>query len=153
MSDYDLAVVGSGPAGRKAAISAAKLGKKVAVIERQMSVGGVCLHKGTIPSKTLREAASYLSGVRQRELYGSAYRVKERITIKDLMFRTERVIEAETNVVRDQLIRNYIDILPGTGCFDDPHHILVTNDDLKRVIEADKIVLAVGTRPGPAQRN
>ena len=147
MRDYDVVVLGSGPAGRKAAISAAKLDKKVALVERHMSVGGICLHQGTIPSKTLRETASYLSGVRQRELYGSAYRVKERITFQDLTFRTQRVIEAEVNVVRDQLIRNYIDMVPGTGCFIDPHKILVQTDDGNRVLSADKIILAVGTRP------
>ena len=147
MNDYDMVVLGSGPAGRKAAISAAKLGKKTAVIERHLSVGGVSVHRGTIPSKTLREAASYLSGIRQRELYGSAYRVKEKITIQDLTFRTQRVIEAEVNVVRDQLIRNYIDILPGHGCFMDPHRILVQSDGGNRVLSGDKIVLAVGTTP------
>ncbi len=147
MRDYDVVVVGSGPAGRKAAISTAKLDKKVAVIERHMSVGGICLHQGTIPSKTLREAASYLTGVRQRELYGSAYRVKEKITFQDLTFRTQRVTEAEVNVARDQLIRNYIDIVPGTACFIDPHKILVQTDGGNRVISADKIILAVGTRP------
>ncbi len=147
MRDYDVIVVGSGPAGRKAAISAAKLDKKVAVIERHMSVGGICLHQGTIPSKTLREAASYLTGVRQRELYGSAYRVKEKITFQDLTFRTQRVTEAEVNVARDQLIRNYIDVVPGTGCFIDPHKILVQTDAGNRVISANKIILAVGTKP------
>ena len=147
MRDYDVVVVGSGPAGRKAAISAAKLDKKVAVIERHMSVGGICLHQGTIPSKTLREAASYLTGVRQRELYGSAYRVKEKITFQDLTFRTQRVTEAEVNVARDQLIRNYIDVVPGTGCFIDPHKILVQTDAGNRVISANKIILAVGTKP------
>ena len=147
MNDYDMVVLGSGPAGRKAAISAAKLGKKTAVVERHLSVGGVSVHRGTIPSKTLREAASYLSGIRQRELYGSAYRVKEKITIQDLTFRTQRVIEAEVNVVRDQLIRNYIDILPGHGCFMDPHRILVQSDGGNRVLSGDKIVLAVGTTP------
>ena len=147
MRDYDVVVVGSGPAGRKAAISAAKLDKKVAVVERHMSVGGICLHQGTIPSKTLREAASYLTGVRQRELYGSAYRVKEKITFQDLTFRTQRVTEAEVNVARDQLIRNYIDIVPGTGCFIDPHKILVQTDGGNRVLSANKIILAVGTKP------
>ena len=147
MSDYDLVVLGSGPAGRTAAISAAKLGKKTAVVERHISVGGVCLHQGTIPSKTLREAASYLSGIRQRELYGSAYRVKERIAIDDLSFRTERVIEAEVNVVRDQLLRNYVDIIPGNGCFVDPQRILVQSDNGNRILSGDKIIVAVGTRP------
>ncbi len=147
MSQYDLVVIGSGPAGQKAAIAASKMGKKVAVVERSMSVGGACLHHGTIPSKTLREAVSYLSGVRQRELYGAAYRVKDKITIQDLSFRTHRVIEREVNVVRDQLLRNYVDIVGGTGCFVDPHKILVTTDKGSRVLETKKTILAVGTTP------
>ncbi len=147
MSQYDLVVIGSGPAGQKAAIAASKMGKKVAVVERSMSVGGACLHHGTIPSKTLREAVSYLSGVRQRELYGAAYRVKDQITIQDLSFRTQRVIEREVNVVRDQLLRNYVDIVGGTGCFVDPHKILVTTEKSSRILETKKTILAVGTKP------
>ena len=147
MSQYDLVVIGSGPAGQKAAIAASKMGKKVAVVERSMSVGGACLHHGTIPSKTLREAVSYLSGVRQRELYGAAYRVKDQITIEDLSFRTQRVIEREVNVVRDQLLRNYVDIIGGTGCFVDAHKILVTTEKSSRVLETKKTILAVGTKP------
>lgn len=144
---YDLVVIGSGPAGQKAAIAASKLEKRTVVVERGANVGGVCLHKGTIPSKTLREAVSYLSGIRQRELYGSAYRVKEKITIQDLTFRTQRVIEREANVVRDQLIRNYVDVVEGTACFIDPHNVLVTTDGGTRTLETDKIIIAVGTRP------
>ena len=147
MSQYDLVIIGSGPAGQKAAIAASKVGKKVAVVERSFSVGGACLHHGTIPSKTLREAASYLSGVRQRELYGASYRVKDNITIQDLTFRTQRVIEREVNVVRDQLVRNYVDIISGSGCFVEPHKILVTTDTGSRIINAGKVILAVGTKP------
>ena len=147
MAEYDLIVIGSGPAGRKAAISASKLEKRVVIIERTTSVGGICLHKGTIPSKTLREAASYLSGVREREVYGSAYRVKEKITIQDLMFRTKRVTETEVNIVRDQLIRNYIDIIDGTASFADPHTIVVKSNDAVRTLTAEKIIIAVGTKP------
>ena len=123
------------------------MGKKIAVVERSMSVGGACLHHGTIPSKTLREAVSYLSGVRQRELYGAAYRVKDKITIQDLSFRTQRVIEREVNVVRDQLLRNYVDIVGGTGCFVDAHKILVTTEKSSRILETKKTILAVGTKP------
>ena len=147
MSQYDVVIIGSGPAGQKAAIAASKLGKKVAVVERSFSVGGACLHHGTIPSKTLREAVSYLSGVRQRELYGASYRVKDNITIQDLTFRTQRVIEREVNVVRDQLVRNYVDIISGLGCFVEPHKILVTTDAGSRILNARKVILAVGTKP------
>ena len=147
MSQYDLVIIGSGPAGQKAAIAASKLGKKVAVVERSFSVGGACLHHGTIPSKTLREAVSYLSGVRQRELYGAAYRVKDNITIQDLTFRTQRVIEREVNVVRDQLVRNYVDVISGCGCFVEPRKILVTTDAGSRILNARKVILAVGTKP------
>ena len=147
MSQYDLVIIGSGPAGQKAAIAASKAGKKVALVERAFSVGGACLHQGTIPSKTLREAVSYLSGIRQRELYGAAYRVKDNITIQDLTFRTQRVIEREVNVVRDQLVRNYVDIISGTGCFVEPHKILVTTETGSRILNAGKVILAVGTKP------
>jgi NAD(P) transhydrogenase len=147
MSEYDLVVIGSGPAGQKAAIAASKLGKQVAIVERNFSIGGAALHKGTIPSKTLREAVAYLSGVRQRELYGSAYRVKDRITVQDLTYRTRQVIEREVNIVRDQLIRNYLDIVPGTGSFVDPNHIVVTNEDGMRALTTDKVIIAVGSKP------
>jgi hypothetical protein len=88
--DYDLFVIGSGPAGHHAAIEAAKIGKRVAIADRNFDLGGVCLHTGTIPSKTLREAALYLSGFRQRSFYGRGYRVKAKIQIQDLMFRIHR---------------------------------------------------------------
>jgi NAD(P) transhydrogenase len=147
MFEYDLLVIGSGPAGQKAAIAAAKLGKRVGIIERSFAVGGACLHQGTIPSKTLREAVTYLSGIPQRELYGSAYRVKERISIADLTYRTQRVIEREADVVRDQLLRNYVDIIPGTARFLDPHRLSVGDDRSHREVTADRIIVAVGTRP------
>ena len=145
--NYDLVVIGSGPAGQKAAIAAAKLNKKAAIVERSFTVGGACLHQGTIPSKTLREAVSYLSGVRQRQLYGAAYRVKDKVSMEDLTFRTERVIENEVNVVRDQLLRNYVDILPGTGCFIEPKKVLVTQNDGTRILNTDNVIIAVGTKP------
>jgi len=147
MREYDLVVIGSGPAGQKAAIAAAKLDKSVAVIERNFRVGGSSLHKGTIPSKTLREAAAYLSGFRQREMYGASYRVKDRVTIEDLQFRTRRVIEREVNIVRDQLIRNYVDVIPGTAQFVDAHTIAVEGEDGVRKISMDKAIIAVGSRP------
>ena len=102
MLEYDLVVIGSGPGGQKAAIAAAKLGKTVAVVERGRMLGGVCVNTGTIPSKTLREAVVYLTGMSQRELYGASYRVKEKITPGDLLARTSHVIGKENDVVRNR---------------------------------------------------
>src|SRR6059058_2846785 len=98
--DFDVLVLGSGPGGQKAAIAAAKLGRKAAVVERQAMVGGVCINTGTIPSKTLREAVLYLTGLSMRELYGQNYRVKDQITVQDLLARTQHVIGREIEVVR-----------------------------------------------------
>src|SRR6266481_3229997 len=103
MDTYDMIVIGSGPAGQKAAIAAAKLGHRAAIVERLDMVGGVCINTGTIPSKTLREAVLYLTGLNQRELYGQSYRVKEDITIADLAARTQHVVGRESDVVRSQL--------------------------------------------------
>jgi NAD(P) transhydrogenase len=107
--DYDLLVIGSGPGGQKAAIAAAKLGKRVAVAERRDMIGGVCVNTGTIPSKTLREAVLYLTGFAQRDMYGASYRVKSEITIADLMARTQHVVGHEVEVIRNQLMRNLVD--------------------------------------------
>jgi NAD(P) transhydrogenase len=106
MREYDMVVIGSGPGGQKAAIAAAKLGKSVALVERGRMVGGVCVNTGTIPSKTLREAVVYLTGMSQRELYGASYRVKEKITPADLHERTAHVVKKEVDVIRDQLVRS-----------------------------------------------
>ncbi len=106
--DYDLLVLGSGPGGQKAAIAAAKLGRRVGIVERRHMVGGVCINTGTIPSKTLREAVLYLTGLTQRELYGQSYRVKEEITVADLTARTQHVIGREIDVIRSQLARNHV---------------------------------------------
>src|SRR5262245_49834429 len=105
---YDLVVIGTGPAGQTGAISAAKLGKRVAVIDRKEMVGGVCLHTGTIPSKTLREAILYLSGFRERTFYGLDYTVSKDITVADLAFRVNKVMAREMEVIRAQLNRNHI---------------------------------------------
>ena len=119
MDTYDMIVIGSGPAGQKAAIAAAKLGHRAAIVERWDMVGGVCINTGTIPSKTLREAVLYLTGMDMRELYGASYRVKEEITISDLLARLQHVIGRETEVIRAQLQRNHIELVPGTGETDD----------------------------------
>ncbi|HEU4568917.1 MAG TPA: Si-specific NAD(P)(+) transhydrogenase [Marmoricola sp.] len=152
--DYDLLVIGSGPGGQRAAIAAAKLGRRVAVVERRHMVGGVCVNTGTIPSKTLREAVLYLTGMNQRELYGQNYRVKDDITVQDLLARTQHVIGRETEIVRSQLFRNGVELLQGTARFLDPHRLAVRphDGDADRVVSADKVVVAVGARPArPAE--
>jgi NAD(P) transhydrogenase len=143
--DYDLLVIGSGPAGQKAAIQAAKLGRRVGIVERER-VGGVSVNWGTIPSKTLREAIVYLTGMTQRSTYGESYRVKEEITIQDLRHRTQHVIDREIDVVRNQLMRNHVQVFEGTASFVDPHTLLVTGRDERRV-SGEFIVIACGTTP------
>ncbi len=149
MHEFELLVVGSGPGGQRAAIAAAKMGHRVAVVDRKGMVGGVCVNTGTIPSKTLREAVLFLTGINQRELYGSSYQVKEDITISDLTARTHHVIAREADVVRTQLHRNHVRFYQGTASFMDPHTMVVTDgpdtDDL--LLRAERIVIATGTRP------
>jgi NAD(P) transhydrogenase len=146
--DFDLAVIGSGPGGQKAAIAAAKLERRVAIIERPNMLGGVCLNTGTIPSKTLREAVLYLTGLDQREMYGQSYRVKDEITIADLAARTRHVVGRENDVVRSQLSRNRVTILTGTARFTGANTIEIDDGDGRtRQVSAGNIVIATGTRP------
>jgi NAD(P) transhydrogenase len=149
MQEYDLVVIGSGPGGQKAAIAAAKLGKSVAVIERGRMLGGVCVNTGTIPSKTLREAVVYLTGMSQRELYGASYRVKDKITPADLLARTQHVIGREVDVVRSQLMRNRIELYTGHARFVDEHTIgLEDPTRAERVtVSGRHVVIATGTKP------
>ena len=113
MHQFDFLIIGSGPAGQRAAIQAAKLGKRVALVERDAEVGGVSLHTGTIPSKTLREAVLYLTGWDQRGLYGRGYRLKKNLTIDDLMQRLHVTLKHETEVIENQLFRNVITVFTG----------------------------------------
>jgi NAD(P) transhydrogenase len=146
--DFDLLVIGSGPGGQKAAIAAAKLDKRVAIVERPEMLGGVCLNTGTIPSKTLREAVLYLTGLDQREMYGESYRVKEEITIADLTARTRHVVSKEADVVRNQLTRNRVTILTGSARFTSPTSVEVVDaQDRALVVTAENFVIATGTRP------
>src|SRR6266850_6149677 len=147
MSAYDLLVLGSGPAGQRAAISAAKLGKRVAVVESREVVGGACINTGTIPSKTMREAVLHLSGYNYKSVYGMNYRVKEKITMSDLAFRVQHVIKTEIDVTAAQLSRNNIEMLTGIGSFVDPTHINVTNSRGTNTYEAENVMIATGTRP------
>jgi NAD(P) transhydrogenase len=145
--DYDLLVIGSGPAGQRAAIQAAKLEKRVAIIERRTVVGGACINTGTIPSKTLREAIMQLSGYREREVYGSSYAVKQNITMNDLLFRADHVMRHEIDVTRKQLMRNRVEVLPAEASFEDPHTIRVRYLDGRgdRLVTAGNVVIATGT--------
>lgn len=146
--DYDLIVIGTGPSGQKAAIQAAKIGKKVAIIDKRELVGGVCVNTGTIPSKTLRESVLHLSGYRERNIYGASYRVKERIDMDDLNFRCGHVIRNEMEVIKHQMLRNRVEMLFGTASFIDQHTIRVTNyTGGEQVATAANVVIAVGTSP------
>jgi NAD(P) transhydrogenase len=147
MQKYDLIVIGSGPAGQRAAIQGAKLGKRVAVVEKREVVGGACVNTGTIPSKTMREAVMHLSGYQYHNIYGMNYRVKEKITMADLSFRVQHVIKTEIDVMQAQLSRNGVDLLIGTASFSDPHRIHIENSRGQSEYEADFIIIASGTRP------
>jgi NAD(P) transhydrogenase len=147
MQPYDLIVIGSGPGGQRAAIQGAKAGKRIAVVEKQHAVGGVCINTGTIPSKTMREAVLHLSGFYSKNFYGSNYNVKDNVTIADLNFRVQRVIENEVAVTKDQLKRNGVDVIYGFGKFIDPHHLRVENTNGYSEIEGQYFVIATGTKP------
>jgi NAD(P) transhydrogenase len=143
--DLDLLVIGSGPSGQKAAIQAAKLGKRVAVAERRDRIGGVSIHTGTIPSKTLRQAVlEYLAHRPLDVLDPEHLDEAERQTLRELMDRTARVVAAETAVVREQFRRNGVGLIPGDAVFEDAHTVRVAG---REVVRAEQIVIAVGTRP------
>ncbi len=148
MNQYDLVVVGSGPAGRRAAIQAAKLGKKVLVVEQGKRVGGVSVHTGTIPSKTLRETALNLTGWRERGFYGRAYRVKQEISADDLRRRLLITLDHEVEVLEHQFARNRVQHLRGKASFIDPQTLQIVKDDGEIIqVSAVSILLAVGTKP------
>src|SRR5437773_4315460 len=125
MLEFDLFVIGTGPAGQRAAVQAAKLGKRVAICEQREVVGGVCINTGTIPSKTFREAVLYLSGYQQRGLYGAGYTLKETITMPDLVTRCDHVIKREIQIIRDQMRRNGVRLLSGCASFLDPKTVRI----------------------------
>lgn len=144
---FELVVIGSGPAGHHAAIQGAKLGKSVAVVERRDTLGGVALNAGTIPSKTLREAILYLTGFRQRGLYGASYRVKDKITLADLRMQVDRVVNSETDVFRLHFLRNNVEVLNGTASFANPYTLKISSGASSYDVRGEKIIIAVGTRP------
>src|SRR5260370_155831 len=147
MRPFDLVVIGTGPGGQRAAIQASKIGKAVAVVEKQAMVGGVSINTGTIPSKTMREAVLHLSGFYDQAFYGANYHAKENVTMSDLNFRVNRVIENEAAVLQDQLRRNNVELLHGTASFTDTHHLRVENSTGFSELEAEYLVVATGTKP------
>jgi len=152
VQSYDLIVIGSGPAGQRAAIQGAKLGKKVCVIERREVIGGVCINTGTIPSKTIREAVLHLSGFYYQNLYGVSYRVKEKITMADLAFRVQHVIKTEQDVIQAQLSRNNIETISGVATFLDPNTIRVDSPRGQQTFGGESIIIATGTKPASSSK-
>ena len=145
--NFDLIVIGSGPAGRRAAVQGAKLGKRVLVVERGRRVGGVSVHTGTIPSKTLRETVLNLSGWRERGFYGRAYRVKHDIGAADLLKRLHMTLDHEVEILEHQFARNGVESVRGEARFIDPHRVDITGDDgVSEIYSAERFVIAAGTR-------
>jgi len=147
MQPYDLIVIGSGPGGQRAAIQGAKAGKRVAMIEKRSAVGGVCINTGTIPSKTMREAVLHLSGFYSRDFYGVNRIAAPAVTMSDVLFRVQRVVENEVGVTQDQLRRNGVDVIHGSGMFTDAHRLRVQNGNGFADFEGEYIVIATGTKP------
>jgi len=145
--DYDLVCIGSGPAGQRAAVQAAKLGRRAAVVEKQPCVGGVCLGTGTIPSKTFREAVMFFNRVAAHDRARSA--PGPRPTAEQLLAKVEEVVGREQAVIEDQLRRNDVAVVRGEASFADPHTLAVHSDDGWRRISAEQILIAVGTTPAP----
>lgn len=146
--DYDLLVLGSGPAGQRAAVQAAKIRKRAAIVDRREMVGGVCVNTGTIPSKSFKEAVLFLSGYRQRNIYGAGYRVKSEIEMSDLTFRCQRIMQTEIEVIKAQLARNHVDVLQGHARFVDEHTVEITSITGAKVRKtAENFVVAVGAVP------
>jgi NAD(P) transhydrogenase len=144
---YEMIVIGSGPAGKRAAIQAAKLGKRTLVVEKGKRVGGVSVHSGTIPSKTLRETVLNLSGWRERGFYGMAYRAKQHITSEDLRKRLHITLDHEVEVLEHQFARNGVETIIGAASFLDPHSIAVDGREGTAIYTGDRFVIACGTRP------
>ncbi|RMX63769.1 hypothetical protein DD238_006547 [Peronospora effusa] len=158
-SFYDLVVIGSGPSATQCALESAKQGKRVAIVDKKTRLGGVCVHTGTIPSKTFREAVLHLSGYRHHGFYGKSYSMKT-VTIQDILYRVQRVVSSEEDVVRAQLKAARVDVIPGFARFENEHEISIVREDddtsetsqcsnvdaLSRVT-ADKFLIACGTRP------
>jgi NAD(P) transhydrogenase len=151
MQKYDLIVIGSGPAGQRAAIQGAKFGHRVAVIEQREIVGGACINTGTIPSKTMREAVLHLSGYQYQGIYGVNYKVKEKITMADLGSRVNQVIKTEVDVTQAQLSRNGVEVIYARASFLDATHVRTVNSRGQSDLEAPIVIVATGTKPAVSE--
>jgi NAD(P) transhydrogenase len=147
MKHFDLCVIGTGPGGQKAAIQGTKLGKRVCIIEKNNVLGGASINTGTIPSKALREAVLHLTGVGRRGLFGEVARLKRNITIADLVYISQQVINKELSIIRDQLDRNGVELIWGTARFDEESIVFVDRADDFEALSADFFVIATGSRP------
>src|SRR5579864_8433602 len=147
MQKFDLIVIGSGPAGQRAAIQAAKCGHRVVVVEQREIVGGTCINTGTIPSKTMREAVMHLSGFQYQGIYGVNYHVKDKISMADLNFRVSQVIKTEVDVTQSQLARNGVSVIMARASFLDATHVRIENSRGQADLEASTILVATGTKP------
>jgi NAD(P) transhydrogenase len=146
--DYDVVVIGSGPAGEKGAVAAALMGKRVAVVERQPRIGGACLNTGTVPSKTLRESALFFSGIEQRGLYGVTPTIPGELTVPRFMYRTQRVVESELQLIQHGLARNKVALIEGSASLADAHTVRVTSaEGTVTTLTADFILIATGSYP------
>jgi NAD(P) transhydrogenase len=145
--DFDLIVIGCGPAGEKAGAQAAYFGKRVAVIEGAEDVGGSCINTGTVPSKTLRESALYFSGLKQRGLYGIDYSLKENLTVNDFMHHEREVVEMERQRILKNLDLHHIELVRGRASFEDSHTVSVSNADGVRRLRGDVILISTGSKP------
>jgi len=148
VKNYDLLVIGTGPAGEKAAAQAAYFGKRAAIVESSLDFGGACINTGTIPSKILRESALYFSGIKQRGLYGVDYSLREGLTIESFMHRKDVLVAEERRKVSDNLAAHHVDVIHGVASFKDPHTLAVTTRHEEIVgLQADFILIATGSRP------
>src|SRR5499427_1984862 len=144
---FDLIVIGCGPAGEKAGAQAAYFGKSVAIIERAPHMGGSCINTGTVPSKTLRESALYFSGLKQRGLYGIDYALKENLTVHDFMHHEREVVEMERRRILKNLALHKIELVRGQASFEDRHTIAVSGAEGAHRLKGEVILVATGSKP------
>lgn len=145
---FDLLVIGSGPAGEKAAVQAAYFGKSVALVEHASVVGGACINTGTVPSKTLRESALYFSGLKQRGIYGIDYSLREGLTVQDFMRHKDQVVAEERKKVENNLAAHKVEYIRGAAAFENAHELSVRSENqAERKLQGEVILIATGSRP------